>query len=304
MISNIRRVPRIPINLVVILTAFAVSTSYAQQTENHKNLIEKARNLTLQRDRLQASQVLQRALQKEPKASPAFKEMSRALDELMLLFYTEKGQSLFTQADAAIDSNPKAAIDSYNAALRAEDGNVSVLMALARAHLRLEECAKAEAFIKQAESMNPYSPEVKLLRLQALSCTGSFDQLSQQLSQLNDANMSELSSVEKYLKTFQIQEAIRKKDFKKAKSIQSAWEIANAEYPEVYFWKYKLSSIEGGNSDRSAGAKYVQLCQTMSVRKKKTYNLDVELCRSREKIEEELKTLPQDAVPAEENDDD
>jgi tetratricopeptide (TPR) repeat protein len=180
-------------NLAMFAAFLAVTPAFAQQTENYKNLIEKARNLTLQRDRLQASQVLQRAIQKEPKTSQAYKEMTRALDELMLLFYTEKGQSLFTQADAAADSNPKAAIDSYQSALRAEDGNVSVLKALSRAHLRLEECDKADTYIKQAEAMNPFSPEVKLLRLQALNCSGMFTVLSQQLT----ANAEELSSVEK-----------------------------------------------------------------------------------------------------------
>jgi tetratricopeptide (TPR) repeat protein len=267
-----------------LVAVFFSAAAFAQQKENFHNLIDKAHNLTLQRDRLQASQVLQRALQKEPKNSPAFKEMSKALDELMLLFYTEKGQSLFSQGDAALEKDPAAALESFQSALRVEDGNLTVLKAIARIHLRNGDCDKADGFVKQAEGVNPYSAEVRLLRLQQLDCAGATEQLSTMLANTD----IDLSSVDNFVKPMQIKDALHKKDLKHAHALLSAWEQASPDQPEIFFWKWRLSS-ETPPVDKTAGAKYLQLCQNLSLRKRKNYGLDVELCKSKDKVDEALR---------------
>lgn len=255
--------------------------------ENYKDLIEKARNLALQRDRLQASQVLVRGLKQESKTSPAYKEMAKSLDELSGIFYTEKGQMLFSLAESIVDSKPREALESYQAALRVEDGNVSILKALARAHLSLGECDSAATNVTQAEKFHPVSAEVRLILIQVAECSGQFSRVAELLA----ATEIDLSPIDKFLRSHQIRDSIRKKDLKKARTIVSSWEVAQPEYPEVYFWKWKLSSVAGApGGDRSAAQKYTQLCRNLSPRAKKTYSLDLELCKQREAVEEFLKS--------------
>ncbi|MES2857468.1 MAG: hypothetical protein V4692_16475, partial [Bdellovibrionota bacterium] len=143
-----------------------VAAKPAKEVETFTDIITKAQNLTLQRDRLQASQILLRAIQREPKNSVAYREMMKALEELTAVFYTERAQGAFAAAESIVAIKPKEALDSYAEALRLEETNVAVLKGIARANLVLDECDKAETSLKTAESLIPFSGEIHLLRLQ------------------------------------------------------------------------------------------------------------------------------------------
>src|SRR4051812_12466574 len=103
--------------LLFSFSAYAADGSKAQ-TESYKDLISKARHLTFQRDRLQATQVLVRGLQHEPKNSTAHKELLATLDELSGVFYTDKAQGLFFAAEGLELDKTKDAIEKLNEALR------------------------------------------------------------------------------------------------------------------------------------------------------------------------------------------
>ena len=139
--------------------------------------------------------------------------------------------------------------------------------------------------------MSPFAAEVKLLRLQSLDCSSQVEQLSSQLA-LNEAD---LAPVDKFVKGLQVKDAQRRKDAKRAKMLLTAWEQSSPDYPEVFYWKYKLSA-DSGPLDRAAANKYVQLCKNLSLRKKKSFNLDVDLCKNSDKVDEEIKAAPQDAA--------
>lgn len=252
--------------------------------ETYQNLIQKAQNLTLQRDRLQASQVLIRGLQRETKGSVAHRELSRALDDLTSVFYTEKAQSLFASAESLAEEKPREAIEQFNESLRVEENNLAALKSLARVQLRLAECDAADASVKRAETTNPFSAEVRLLRLQVLSCQKSTDLLGEKLA----AKDIDMEPVEKFTKGLQIQDLLRRKEAKKAKALQATWEAQSSDYPEVYFWKWEISK-QNGSTDRVAALKYLQLCQNMTPRKRKSYVLDVDLCKSKEVVDTYLK---------------
>lgn len=257
------------------------------QTETFKNLIEKAQNLSLQRDRLQASQILVRALAREPKTSAGFKDGSRALDELMTAFYTERAQSVFAAAEANLPLKTKEAIDGFTEALRLEDGNVTILKALARTHLTQGDCDRAEPFIKSAEVLDPYAPELLLLRLQVLDCSKS-SLISAKLAPLDPL----LLPLEKWTKAIQIREAIKNEDLKKAKTITDEWIKIAPDYPEGHYWKWSLSgdgTKDDPKSDRASAQRYVQICQNLTPRKRKSYNLDVDLCKGRQAVDAFLK---------------
>jgi tetratricopeptide (TPR) repeat protein len=258
--------------------------SSTSQLETYRDLIQKAQNLTLQRDRLQTSQVLSRALGREAKGSTAFKELVRALDELTGVFYTDKAQNLFAVAETNSENKPREAIDNYLEALRIEDGNVTVLKALARAYLRAGDCDRADSTVKSAESVNGFSVEVKLLRLQVIDCQKKPELLTSQLS----STVADLEAAEPFSKGLQMKDLLRRKDLKKAKSALAQWENQNPENPELYYWKWQYGK-QAGAEDRSAALRYSQLCQNMSARKRKSYNLDVDLCKGKEAVDAYLK---------------
>ena len=311
-----------------------VSTDAPQTNtlETYRDLIEKAQNLTLQRDRIQTSQVLMRALKREKRGSQAFRELQRTLEELTTVFYSEKAQSLHSSAEALLDSKPHEAVDLLLEALRLEDGNVALLKTLTRAYLRLSECDKAESSVTQLEAMDAVSAEVKLLRLQSLNCQKNYTALESEL----DEEQHELEPVERYLHGFEVDQLLRKHEFKKAKAAIVNWENKVPGYPEIYYWKWRLSQVmlrdakvgeagaatspsspvaplptigssnaakrmknSGSTSpaqvlqpdsvDRASAVRYVQLCQGLSPRKRKSFVLDVDLCQGKEAAELFLK---------------
>ena len=263
--------------------------------ESYRELILKAQNLTLQHDRLQTSQVLLRAIQRESRSSVAYKELTRALDELTSVFYTERAQSTFVAGESAMDARPKEALDSFQESLRIEDGNLTVLKSLARTYLVLGECDHAETHVKAAEALNPYSSEVVLLRLQVLDCSKNSSALALKLA----SPEPELEAVIKFAHGIELRDLARRKEWKKARALIGAWETRAADYPEVYFWKWEISRQSGGPADRGAAVKYVQLCQNLTARKRKSFNLDVDLCKGKEAADAYLKeTALQPTSPA------
>ena len=268
----------------------------SRQQETYQDLIQKAQNLTLQRDRLQASQILNRAIAREPKTSQGFKELTKALQDLTTVFYTERAQAAFVAGEANLPLKPKEAIDSFQEALRLEDGNVAVLKALARVYLVQGECEKADGYIKSAEALDSYSPEVLLLRLQAWDC-------SQATSFLDEKAFSpeaQAPLIENSVRGLQMKIHLRKSEFKKAKALLDKWSAAAKDYPEVSYWMFELSRAQGASSgtgagtpnhsvDRAAAQRYVQLCQNLTPRKRKSFNLDVDLCKAKEVVESFLK---------------
>jgi hypothetical protein len=263
------------------------SSAKPATTETYQNLIEKAQNLSLQKDRLQASQILVRAMAHEPKSSVAHKALAQALDDLMTTFYTERAQSEFAAAESNLPLKPHDAIEGFNEALRLEDGNVTILKALARTHLTLSECDKADGFVTKAESLDPTSPEILLLRLQVFDCNKQSELLSQKLFPPDSA----LNPLENALRGLQIKDLLRRSETKRAKALAAQWEASSPEYPEVYYWKWMISKEEAppAKPDRAAAQKYVQLCQNLTPRKRKSYNLDVDLCKGKESVDTFLK---------------
>jgi hypothetical protein len=123
-----------------------------------------------------------------------------------------------------------------------------------------------------------------LLRLQVLDCNKASDALTAKLFPLDPA----LASLENYVRGLQIKDLIHRDETKKAKALVSQWETSDPSYPELYYWKWMLSKEES-TPDRAAARKYLELCQNLTPRKRKSFNLDVELCKGKESVDSFLK---------------
>lgn len=258
--------------------ALPAQTILEKSEENYKDLIQKAQNLTLQQDRLQASQVLIRGIRREARSGFAYRELVRTLGELSTVFYSGKTQDLFATGESLAEAKPREAVEHYLEALKLEDRNVSILKALARLQLRLEECDKAEVRVKAAEEVDPFSSEIRLLRLQVMACQKNFDQLAVRLANKDSSKETDFEIAEKLARGLLVLDLFHRKDFKKAKAVIAAWEIQAPDFPEVFYWKWRLAQ-ESEGSDRVSAAKYIQLCQNLTPRKRKIFSLDVELCK-------------------------
>ena len=264
---------------------------FANQKESYRELISKSQNLSLQHDRLQACQVLIRAIQKEPRTSMSYRELKNTLESLSGMFYTDQAQATYAQGESLLDAKPKEAIEKYQEALKLEEGNMTLLKALARAQLRIDDCRAADRTLQLAESFDSISAEYYLLKLQALKCHKDDVAIVDAL-ETGDSN---LEGVEKYLKVFNLEQSFSKKDYKKAKQQLSSWEQVMPDYPEIYFWRWQISLAQL-TPEKAMGQKYVQLCKALSPRKRKSYNLDVDLCKSVEDVESKLKNLKPDPI--------
>ena len=250
-----------------------------------REAIEKARALALEKKRERACALLVRAISKEPKASIERRELTKSLDDLSEVFFSEQGQAAWSAAESVIGSKPREAIDSYQSALKIEDENVAALNGLARAHLLVGECDRAVVAIKRSEAINPFSPETRLLRLQALDCDHAYEQFDALLASRD----VDLAPVETFLKTLQAKELLRKRDFKRAKTLVAQWEQAAPDYPEVYFWRWKLADA-AEQTDRTAAIRYAQSCRNLSPRRRKAFRLDFELCKGLDVVDAYLKS--------------
>ena len=247
--------------------------------------IARARGLALQKDRARSCALIINAIAKEPKGSQGHRDLTRALDELSEVFYSEQGQGAWSLAESLVETKPREAVDAYQASLRAEDGNVASLKGLARAQLVLGDCDRADASIKQAETLNPNSAEIRLLRMQMFECRKSFEAVDALLS----ARDFDLDGMEKYTKSLQAAQLLRKKDGKKMKSFLTQWEASAPEDPEVYYWKWKVAD-EGVQSGRLAAVRYSQACQNLSPRKRKAFRFNIDLCKGKDIVDAYLKS--------------
>lgn len=243
--------------------------------------------------------MLIRGIKRETRGSVAFKELTKALDDLTSVFYTEKAQTAFVAGDSIIESKPKEAIEHFITAQRIEEGNLATLKSLARAHLILGDCSKAQAPLTTAEEINPYSAELHLLNLQLLDCRKSHEILATKLQ----SPAEDLAPLEKFSRGMAMRDLMRKSDLKKARAQLTSWEKEMPDYPETHYWKWQLS-LTAGSADRSAAVRYVQACQNLTPRRRKSYILDVDLCKGRVAAENYLKeTGMRTTSPKEESED-
>ncbi len=279
-------------------TADKSSEKASEQTETYHDIIQKAQNLTLQRDRLQTSQVLLRAISRESKNTVGYREMTKALSELTSVFYTEKAQSVFVAGESLYEAKPREALDQFLEALRLEDGNVAILKTTARCELTLGECTKADTYVKSAEAMDPYSPEVRLLRLQVLDCSKAGDDvMAAKLDTVDD----DLGTLAKFAHGIEIKNLVREKELKKAKAVLTTWETQMSDYPEIFYWKWELSRL-AGSPERAPALRYSTLCQNLTLHKRKSYILDVDLCKGKDAVDAYLKESGlQQTAPTEDN---
>ncbi len=261
--------------------ALVVFFCLCAHAETYRDLITKAQNLSLQKDRLQATKILARATAKEK--GPSRKELILALKELAEIFYSDKGQQTFELGRSLDDTAPSNAVDRYNEALALEPNNTSILKALARSYVGLNSCDKGLESANQGLAINPFDEELVLLKAQNNVCLNKTE-YSKLVSELSDVMKTNLKL---------------HADFLKAKALYGEGKFPAAEaqfdktltldpkFPESHFYLGLLKQKSGKDATEHF-QKYVNLCSDLSGEKKRKYRPEPKLCAEKTKAEAEI----------------
>lgn len=270
----------------IFIICFGVPTlaadTISSQKETYKDIISIAQNLSLQKDRLQATQTLIRALKKE-KSLVARKELISALSDLCEIFYSDKTQQLYESGESLRFESPQTALDRYNEALKLEPGNVSVLRGIGRAQLALGACDKVLESAQLALEANPFSEDLQLLKAQALSCLVRTKDSRGVVEKL-DLKKSPLKF---YFDVVKVQNLIFEDKFSLAEEELKKLIETEPKFPESYYWmaqikaKQKMDALEWNQ-------KYVRLCQTIAPMEKRKFGAEPRLCVERKNVEQAI----------------
>lgn len=115
----------------IVSSSFATSVLEKNKSETYKDIIEKAQNLILQKNRSQALDILKNAAQKEQNLN-SVKELKKTAIEIANIFMTEKTHQLYENALSLRFVNPGDAMGRVNEALKIEPNNMMLMTELGR----------------------------------------------------------------------------------------------------------------------------------------------------------------------------
>lgn len=261
--------------------------------ESHKDLIQKARNLSLQRDRLQVSKILTAGMKEYKQDSPAWLEIQKNLEQLTSMFYTDKAMQAYELAKSAAADKPKDAMDHLQEANKLEPQNIKVLSLMGRLYLQESKCEKALSTAEQALLSNEYFKDSIILKFQSLACLNE----SEKFYAFDVANSYKWKLKNPYFLHSLALVQIQNKLWQEAEqSILSLEQVAK-DFADLYL--LKTQDI----SNKKLLANYIQYsnwCKD-SVALRKKYELEPRLCMQLDEVQKNIKTLENQELNENEN---
>lgn len=263
----------------------------APAVETYRDIIDKALHHSLQKDRAQAIQVLVKSIQKESKKGAPPKELLSTLEEVATVFYSDKAQQLYELAISLKNTNPSAALQRLNEALRLEPDHLGVELELARTQIQLGDCSKAESIASQLSQSMPALESIQLLVAQTAICQGQFEKAAQ-IRQGVDVKKSPFSV---FWSSTEADQALRSGEPQKALEASLQMQKNEPRFPESFYWQWRAES-ELKKTPEKAGQTYLNSCKTLSPRHYREYLAEPMLCRRVAEVETSLKKINGDQV--------
>ncbi len=273
--------------LIIFLSTAAL---YAQEglksKESYKDIIKKAQNLTLQQNRLQASQVLERVIQSESYNKKAQEELKKTLDEISTIFYTEKTQKLFEYAKSLLRESEAESLAKFNEALKIEANNITILLWSGRLSLMMGRCEDANQKATKGLEINPFSPQLQLLEIQAMACSQSIEGLDRAFGEYS--HLQDVYPL--YYHMAMAQKFYLQKEYPKATYHITKAKQIDREFPEIYYWEIQILTKQELTAKEPV-SRYVRMCKTISKADYLKYELEPRLCREFKTVEIEYKNI-------------
>ncbi|WP_246845201.1 hypothetical protein [Bdellovibrio sp. NC01] len=283
----------------VFLAAFflsPISSAYAQskpvskpvsKSETYKDIIEKAYNLSLQKDRQQALNILMTALQKETRPQ-AVAELRKALVDVAHVFISDKAQQAYEAGLSLRKTDVVQALAKLNDAARMEPDNIAILTELSRALIAKGDCSGAQDNLVKQIKLFPYDEELKLGSAQALVCQASW----LDYAKLYDSTDVKKSAFQKFWLILEVERYFKTKMTLKAQENLAVLKKLDPKYPEVSYWSWKIAqaaALPGKKVGFEDAQKYVMACKNISANQYRQYMIDPMLCRHLPEVEADLK---------------
>ncbi len=269
---------------LIVALFFSVAAKNASSGETYQDIIEKAYNLSLQKDRTQAITLLLGALKKESKKSTAQKELTAALDQVSKVFYSDKAQQLYELALSLKGSDPSLALSKLQEAARLEPENTSIEIAIARLALASGDCAASAGRLLKQKDLVPAIEELRLVAAQTALCQGKFpDYLTHRNTQ--DSKNTELNA---FWQSAELEYLYRTAAFAKVQEGAQTLQKQDSSFPESTYWQWKAEQELKLKSDKTA-QKYLNQCKTLNSRQQRVYLPEPMLCRRTTEVETFLK---------------
>jgi hypothetical protein len=254
-----------------------------KKAETSKDIIEKAYNLSLQKDRPQATNILVGAIKQENTNGTNTAELKKALQQVTYLFYSDRAQQSYELAVSLKKTDLPQAQQKLSEALRMEPDNLTLFIELQRILLIKKDCSGVLESVLKEREQNPFDENLPLLQGQAQACLGHWEAVAK----IRDQADGKHSSLAKYWQSLEIEQSVTEKNLGKAKDLVAALQKTDAKYPEVYYWQWKTAPIA---TKSTAAQKYLKECKNISPMTYRQYMTDVNLCRKNTEIEATMKT--------------
>lgn len=267
-----------------IAVLFFATTSLAAATETYKDIIEKAYNLSLQKDRTQAVSILMSALKKEAKKSVAQRDLAVALNQVSKVFFGDKSLQLYELALSLRVTDPNLGISKLQEALRLEPENISIEIALARAALFQGDCNGALTRALKLKEQASYIEEIRLVTSQAQICLGKFEDYLIKRSEMDIKRSSFILSWQ----TLEAEYLFKTGNFAKTREEAMSLQKIDRFFPESHYWIWK-AEVEMKMKPDTSGQKYLNACKAMNGRQARDYLFEPQLCHRTAEVESFLK---------------
>ncbi len=268
-----------------IISRVALATPPTKNRETSAEIIQKAQNLILQKDRRQALEILNEALKSERPNGHGFKELKKTITELSHIFIGEKNQQLYELSLSLKRTEPAQALTKIIDALHFEPENLTLLLETARQNLTKGDCKAALETTLKAQTLNPWDDELTLVLAQVKICQNDLPGFVTIKEGANNSNSLPWWALE-------IEKAIKEKNLQRAKEALSQMKKLDKNYPERHYWAWKIDLEQKTNNFESAQA-YKNECQNLTVPFYRRFILDPRLCSRIADVEAFLKTQPQ-----------
>jgi len=269
--------------LFILESPFSFSAeNKSKKAETSKDIIEKAYNLSLQKDRSQSINILVNAIKQENDRNGNTAELKKALQQVSYLFYSDRAQQAYELALSFRRTDPNQALQKMNEALRIESDNLTLFNEMQRMVLIKGECSSALEKISKARLQDPFDEHLILLQGQAHACLKQWEEFKK----LHDLFDTKKSTLARFWVALEIELAFYEKNTEKAKELLSMLLKLDEKYPELKYWQWRSGSLE----DRPRLAqKYLKECKNMSATLYRQYMTDVNLCRRVAEVEASTK---------------
>lgn len=267
-------------------SAIAAPKAAKPTSEGPADIIEKAHNLSLQKDRMQAVNVLVSALKRESPTSTAAKEMKTTLHEVGDLFFGDKAQQQYELALALRKTDINQAQAKLGEALRMEPDNVQLLSESARLQILKNDCGAATEAVAKQRKWNPFDEQLILVAAQAAVCQNDWPTYAALRSQAD----SRKGPYAKSWLALEAERAFREKAADRGKDALEALKKADPEHPELSFYAWKMESDKA--RQRSMAQRYAMTCKNLSAALFRRYITETFFCRRTAEAETFVEASP------------